>query len=87
MNIKNDKPAPGAMGRYANSLDPDSESEVYDSEFEALVRHMLIRLGDDPNREGLIRTPLRVAKAMDFLTSGYGVDADEVVKSALFNED
>ncbi|MCB1859721.1 MAG: GTP cyclohydrolase I FolE [Gammaproteobacteria bacterium] len=75
------------MGRYANSLDPDSESEVYDSEFEALVRHMLIRLGDDPNREGLIRTPLRVAKAMDFLTSGYGVDADEVVKSALFNED
>ncbi|MGD8591096.1 MAG: GTP cyclohydrolase I FolE, partial [Chromatiales bacterium] len=38
-------------------------------------------------REGLLRTPLRVAKAMDFLTSGYDMDADQLIRSAIFTED
>ncbi|MCB1877711.1 MAG: GTP cyclohydrolase I FolE [Chromatiales bacterium] len=74
-------------GRYAESLDPTSADEVYDAEFEGIVRQTLVRIGDDPSREGLLRTPLRVAKAMDFLTSGYQMSVSEVVEGAIFNED
>ncbi len=44
-------------------------------------------LGEDPEREGLERTPLRVAKAMQFLTQGYGMDPEEIIRSAMFKED
>jgi len=74
-------------GHYAPSLDPGSDEEVYDSEFEALIEKMLVRLGDNPQREGLRRTPLRVAKAMDFLTSGYHMAVKDVVRDAVFSED
>ncbi len=73
-------------GHYAASLDAD-ENEVYDPEFERLVESMLRRLGEDPTREGLRRTPLRVAKAMDFLTSGYSKSVEDVVSNAIFHED
>lgn len=72
-------------GRYANNLDAAS-GESYDPEFEALVRAMLVRFGEDPEREGLKRTPMRVAKALDFLTSGYKSTVAEVVKDAVFEE-
>ena len=58
--------------------------ESYDPAFESLVSQMLQRLGEDPTRDGLKRTPLRVAKAMDFLTSGYKQSLAEVVNGALF---
>ncbi len=68
--------------------DYDTESEEsYDPAFENLVRQMLERLGESPEREGLKRTPLRVAKAMDFLTSGYRTTVEEVVRNAIFSED
>lgn len=44
-------------------------------------------LGEDPQREGLLKTPTRVAKAMQFLTSGYETDAKAVLNGALFKED
>jgi GTP cyclohydrolase I len=44
-------------------------------------------LGEDPEREGLIKTPERVAKAMQFLTHGYKIDPAEVLRSAMFEED
>ena len=87
MSAQKDKAALIASGRYATSLDPSSESEVYDEEFESIVRQMLVRLGEDPDREGLHRTPLRVAKAMDFLTSGYDMDASKIAGDAVFTED
>lgn len=61
--------------------------EVYDAEFEALIERMLVRLGEDPTRDGLIRTPLRVAKALDDLTSGYRTDLHSVVNDAVFEDD
>jgi GTP cyclohydrolase IA len=61
--------------------------DVYDAEFEALVEKMLVRLGEDPERDGLLRTPLRVAKAMDFLTSGYEMSMTKVLNGALFEAD
>jgi GTP cyclohydrolase I len=53
---------------------------------EALVRQLLIELGEDPNREGLQKTPLRVAKALSFLTHGYRTDLDQVINGALFTQ-
>ena len=65
--------------------DFDDVGEVYAPHFEALVRQQLEELGEDPTREGLVRTPLRVAKAMDFLTSGYTTTLDDVVNNAIFD--
>ena len=48
------------------------------------VAEMLAKLGEDPTREGLLRTPERVDKAMKFLTSGYSVDVDKLVNDALY---
>ena len=48
---------------------------------------ILADLGEDPNREGLLKTPERVAKALQFLTSGNEIDPAEILKSALFSED
>jgi GTP cyclohydrolase I len=76
-----------AEARYAATFEAESEEEVYDAPKEALVRSMLLAIGEDPDREGLRRTPLRVAKAMDFLTSGYQLSPEEIIKKALFAED
>ena len=47
---------------------------------------ILKSLGEDPEREGLLKTPERASKAMKFLTQGYELDASKVLKSALFKE-
>ena len=52
--------------------------------FGDLVREMLVRLGEDPEREGLVRTPERVQKAYEFLTRGYSEDPEAMLKNALF---
>ena len=54
---------------------------------EKLVEQMLKELGEDPQREGLKRTPERVAKAMEYLTSGYAKNVDEILNEALFVEE
>jgi GTP cyclohydrolase I len=54
---------------------------------QELVRELLTKLGEDPDREGLQNTPKRVAKALTFLTSGYEADIDEVLNGALFTVD
>jgi GTP cyclohydrolase I len=74
-------------GHYADTFDAPPGEEVYDEAKERLVRQMLQEIGEDPDREGLRRTPLRVAKAMDFLTSGYQMSAEEIIKKAVFAED
>lgn len=51
------------------------------------VKQILINIGEDPSREGLKDTPERVEKSLKFLTSGYGVNIDELVNGALFHED
>ena len=63
------------------------EQESYDPHFEDLVEQMLLRVGEDPERDGLKRTPLRVAKAMDFLTSGYDTSVEEILNNAIFEDD
>jgi GTP cyclohydrolase IA len=51
-----------------------------------LIAQLLEALGEDPAREGLLRTPTRVAKAYEFLTKGYGEDIKEVLNDAVFSE-
>ncbi len=68
-----------------------NKNEVYDEEttreiaghYEAILR----LLGEDPKREGLVKTPERVAKALQFLTQGYGQDGAEILRSAMFKEE
>ena len=54
---------------------------------QELIRQLLAELGEDPTREGLVRTPQRVEKALKFLTSGYEADIDVVINNALFTVD
>jgi GTP cyclohydrolase I len=58
-----------------------------DKEFEELIRRELELIGEDPEREGLVNTPSRVAKAMKFLTEGYSSSAEEVVGDGIFKEE
>ncbi|MDC1203147.1 GTP cyclohydrolase I FolE [Crocinitomicaceae bacterium] len=58
-----------------------------ENNIESNYREILKDLGEDPNREGLIKTPERVSKAMKFLTNGYEVDPDQIVKQAIFHEE
>ena len=61
-------------------------SDLSGAAFEDLVAEMIRRLGDDPDREGLKRTPERVAKSLAFLTQGYTMKSDDVINGALFEE-
>jgi GTP cyclohydrolase I len=60
---------------------------VQNASLAELTREMLIRLGEDPEREGLARTPERMAQALEFLTRGYQDDPQEILKGALFTEE
>ena len=61
-------------------------SDLSGASFEDLVAEMIRRLGDDPDREGMKRTPERVAESMEFLTRGYGMKPDDEINGALFEE-
>ena len=54
---------------------------------DTLIRQLLVELGEDPDRDGLKKTPERVAKAMRFLTRGYQEDVETVINGAIFQED
>ncbi len=61
-----------------------------DEKIEKIASHystIISELGEDVNREGLLKTPERVAKAMQFLTHGYDLEPGEILKSAMFKED
>ena len=69
---------------------PYEKIDKYDDnvtrEISARVREILALLGEDPEREGLLKTPERVAKSLQFLTQGYGQDGAEIIQSAIFDE-
>ena len=84
MNFETKDPRKGEGNGYERIDRFDNEST------EKLAEHykeVLDLIGEDKNREGLIKTPERVAKSMQFLTNGYTVDPAEILKSAMFKEE
>lgn len=70
-----------------NELRLDYKINTLDSNtLEKNYRQILKEIGENPDREGLLKTPERVGKAMKFLTSGYEIDPDSIVHQAVFNE-
>lgn len=65
-------------------------TDQYDAEntnaLQGMYHEIITRVGEDPEREGLVKTPLRVAKAMQYITQGYEMDAHEIVRGAMFEE-
>ena len=74
-----------------NSVSNYIREEAYDQErVEKIAYHcreILALLGENPEREGLLKTPMRVAKAMSFCTKGYSQDPVEIINSAIFEEE
>src|SRR3954469_26008356 len=64
----------------------ESTASLHDDEFASLVGRELELLGEDPEREGLARTPARVASALKWMTQGYASSAEEVVGEGIFEE-
>ncbi|SFO42481.1 GTP cyclohydrolase I FolE [Prevotella sp. tf2-5] len=68
-------------------MNPETEYREGLDELASHYKEILSLLGEDPDREGLLKTPMRVAKAMQVLTRGYTMDAHQVLRQALFKED
>jgi GTP cyclohydrolase I len=64
----------------------DADMALNKKKIEKLVRELLIELGEDPEREGLLKTPHRVAAALEFLTSGERIDPVTVINDAIFTQ-
>ncbi|MBK6665609.1 MAG: GTP cyclohydrolase I FolE [Saprospiraceae bacterium] len=77
-----------AKSKYHHGV---QKKDFYDEDVTSSISEMFSRmintLGEDASREGLVKTPERAAKAMQFLTQGYQQDAGAILKSALFKED
>lgn len=65
----------------------EKENKEVTARIATVYKNILADLGENPEREGLLKTPERVAKSLQFLTSGYDVDPKDILKSALFHED
>ena len=61
-------------------------SDKYNKKLASDIKSILYEIGEKPSREGLIKTPERVAKSLDFLTNGYKKNPSEILKSAMFSE-
>ena len=57
------------------------------TKIEDLTKQLLKEIGEDPSREGLLKTPSRVSKAWSFFSGGYNQDLDKIINNAVFNED
>jgi len=76
-----------ASGSTFDDATPPDVSDESLAAYEATVRKQLELLGESPEREGLLKTPARVARSIAFLTQGYAQDARTVIGDALFSED
>lgn len=61
-------------------------TQTSDKAFEGIIKQLLKHIGEDPRREGLLKTPSRVAAMYGFLTKGYNEDPEKVLKKAVFTE-
>jgi GTP cyclohydrolase IA len=62
-------------------------SDTYNKKIAENIKSVLSEIGENPEREGLLKTPARVAKSMQFLTNGYSKNPNKILKSAMFDEE
>lgn len=75
----------GMVANGYNKIETWDEENI--NELSSIYLRVLELLGEDPQREGLLKTPVRVAKAMHFLTNGYKMNAEQILRSAMFKEE
>lgn len=75
------KPSKGSAGRLAPLTEEDRLERL-----TPMVRELLLGMGEDPDREGLVKTPERFVKALSFFTSGYDKEPCDVINGAIFHE-
>ncbi len=75
------------VGMKRQVISMEQNAALNEASFEALVREMLARLGEDPGRDGLRDTPGRVERSLKFLTKGYHEDVEKILRDALFDVD
>lgn len=83
MNIKNNKSEEKIDGYVKIDRYDHTKIDRIASHYQAILSDM----GEDPSREGLLQTPVRVAKALQYLTHGYDLKPDDILRSAMFKED
>ncbi|AFY47141.1 GTP cyclohydrolase I [Nostoc sp. PCC 7524] len=81
------RPDTNSAAQVVSSLSTQQSLTVTEAEMVQAVRTLLIGLGENPDREGLLDTPKRVVKALQFLTKGYHESLDELLNGAVFTED
>jgi len=84
MGKSSDGKASDGKGSMKSKIEPVS---LTGASTEELLRELLVRLGEDPEREGLLRTPERMSRALQYLTKGYQQDPEELLKGAMFTVD
>lgn len=84
MEIINNGSGYSDAGGY-NRIDAWDEEKT--NHLAELYKEVIIQIGENPDRAGMVDTPLRVAKAMQFLTQGYNHNPEEILRSAMFKED
>lgn len=83
---KSTETRPDRNTSHGKESHPRPTTETANEEMMDAVRTMLLSVGEDPEREGLLKTPKRVAEAMRFLTNGYNQSLEELVNGAIFDE-
>jgi GTP cyclohydrolase I len=71
-------------GQHLDSSQQEIAMAVNAEKIAGLIHQLLLELGEDPQREGLLKSPERVAKALEFLTSGYRIDPEKLINGAIF---
>jgi GTP cyclohydrolase I len=73
-------------GQHSDSSQQEIAMAVNAEKIAGLIHQLLLELGEDPQREGLLKSPERVAKALEFLTSGYRIDPEKLINEAIFSQ-
>jgi len=86
-HVNEKKVANGSLKKFVNTKKKEEEKPKELIALEDAARSILINIGEDPKREGLLKTPERVAKAFQFFTTGYQISIEDIINEAVFDED